>query len=1066
MSDRKLNLTVNLGAKNKLSGPLEAARRQAARFAEGVSAARKNIRDLERQTKKYARENENVRKSLAAYETAKARVAQLKEAHRTLAQVSGEEKRELELARKARERAALALNDSRKAAEKAAEALKAHNVALKRDERDTGTLDAAARRYTQTLKAQERELERVTALQRSYHRAKNLKDRMASAGMRMTMGGMAGGYAQGRLLSEGVDFNFEMSKVQALTRLDKHDPELAALRGQARELGAKTQYTSVEAAQGQGYLAMAGYSPEKIRAAMPGVLNAAASMDVDISFAADSISNIQTSLGMSADEADRVGDVLTRTITSANVNFQEMAESMKYAGAYAHMMGMDVEETVAMTGIMGDAGIKGSMAGTAMKGLNRLSTHAGAREALKALEVDLTDAHGRIRPMVDVMEDIGRNIQRFDQVSQLALQKELWGQYATAGLSVVVRKAASGELRARTEANRNSQGDAERNARIRNDNLKGDIRQLNSAFSDLRIELSERLDPVFRSVTQTLTDLTRQAGEWMKAHPDAVRMIGLTAAGLTIAAVAAGALAMGLATVLVPMAALRLSIGVLTGGRGGLLFLPGILKNIGGRILSLVPGFSRLTGSMKKTAGTAEAVSAGLSGTGRSGRGAMMQVRGWAVLWQYATGRVKRATGALKSAGAAIRGLGLRGLSQALAGALRTSLLNAFSGAAVRAVTMVGTVLRVVAIGLGFLLTPVGALVAALVTAAFMIWKYWAPVKAFFVGFFTAIREKLAPLHERFVRVFGGLAPLLDMVVDGLKKVITWFGHLLEPARTSGAELEKCTEAGRKFGEVVGDAVAWVAGKVLSLVEGLEWLLAKLELIPGEAEKATAAVKEVKSGGAEDKKTEVPPDGKAANDRAEDNRPALPPTGKLSNGTAADNKASLPGTESDGKPAPPAGDDWKFGTKTYSVDEDSTSGSTVKTPEDIQKLGDIVFRNRPPVRVVNGGWQEPRVNVPRSSLRERLSSLWQDTGNRLKSWVPVAPVMTPAVADGLTPYTGASSRPSPSTVDSHDQYHFELHFHGVDMRDAGRLGEMVKNKLRELLRENDVRQRSRLCDRE
>lgn len=440
MSDRKLNLTVNLGARNKLSGPLEAARRQAARFAESVSAARKNIRNLEQQTKKYARENENVRKSLAAYETAKARVAQLKEAHRALAQVSAEEKRELELARKARERAALALNDSRKAADKAADALKVHNIELRRDGRDTATLDAVARRYTQTLKAQERELKRVTALQRSYHQARNLKDRMNSTGMRMTMGGIAGGYAQGRLLSEGMDFDFEMSKVQALTRLDKNSPELAALRAQARELGATTQYTSVEAAQGQGYLGMAGYSPDKIRAAMPGVLNAAASMDVDIAFAADAISNIQTSMGMTADEAGRVGDILTLTTTSANVNFQEMAESMKYAGAYAHMMGMDLEETAAMVGIMGDSGIKGSMAGTAMKGLSRLATDAGAQDALKALGVQLTDARGQIRPMVDVMEDIGRNLQRFDQVSQMALSKQLWGAYATAGMGCCAQK--------------------------------------------------------------------------------------------------------------------------------------------------------------------------------------------------------------------------------------------------------------------------------------------------------------------------------------------------------------------------------------------------------------------------------------------------------------------------------------------------------------------------------------------------------------------------------------------------------------------------------------------------
>lgn len=1080
MSDRKLNLTVNLGARNRLSGPLEAARRQAARFSEGVSTARKNIRTLEQQTRKYARENENVRKSLVAYETAKARVAQLKEAHRALAQVSAEEKRELELARKARERAALALNDSRKAAEKAADALKVHNVELRHDEQDTAALDAVARRYTQTLKAQERELERVTALQRSYHQARNLKDRMTSGGMRMAMGGTAGGYAQARLLSEGVDFDFEMGRVQALTRLTKDSSELAALRAQARELGARTQYTSVEAAQGQGYLAMAGYSPEKIMAAMPGVLNAAASMDVDISFAADAISNIQTAMGMAADEAGRVGDVLTRTTNSLNVSFPEMAESMKYAGAYASMMGMELEETAAMIGIMGDGGIKGSMAGTAMKGLSRLATHEGAKAALKALKVDLTDAQGKIRPMVDVMEDIGRNLQRFDQVSQLALQKELWGQYATAGMKEVVMKAASGKLRAQTEENRNSKGDAERNARIRNDNLRGDFLALKSAFSDLRIELSERLDPVFRRVTQKLTALTRRAGVWMKAHPEAVRMIGLVAAGLTVAAVAAGSLAMGLARVLVPMAALRLSIGVLTGGRVG---MPLLLSGVK-RLLSMVPGFSRLSGAMKKTAGAADVLNVALIKTAWNGRGVMMRFRGWAVVWQYAAARVKKVAGALMRGGAAIRALGLRGLLQGLGGGFRTallkvfSLLKAFSGAAVRTVRMVGTVIRVAVTGMGFLLTPVGALVAALIAAAVLIRKYWEPIKAFFVGYFSALMEKLAPLRERFISAFAPLSGLIEPVVALLKKIWKWFSDLFSPVQTAGAELEKCTKAGREFGEVVGDALAWVADKALSLVEGLNKVLAKLKLIPDEAEKAGEAVDNVggnnktqvppagenANGTATDSKTQVPPAGEEANGTATDNKTQVPPAGGEANNTATGNKPTVPATGQDGKPAP---DGWTFGTEKFSVAEESTgTPATVKTPEDIRKLGDIVFKNRPPVRVVGGGWQEPRVNVPRSSLRDRLSSLWQGAGERLKAWGSSAPALTPAVSGALTPYTATPSRAAPSTVDSHDQYHFELHFHGVDMHDAGRLGEVVKNKLRELLRENEMRQRSRLCDRE
>lgn len=627
------------------------------------------------------------------------------------------------------------------------------------------------------------------------------------------------------------------------------------------------------------------------------------------------------------------------------------------------------------------------------------------------------------------------------------------------GWDAVLKKASTGELRERTEANRHSQGEAERKAVTRSDNLKGDIRSLSSAFSDLRIELSEQLDPVFRSVTQRLTGLTRQAGAWMKAHPEMVRMVGLAAAGLTVAAVAAGSLAMGLAAVLVPMAAVRLSLGLLTGGRGG---MPLLLSGVK-RLLSLIPGFGRLSGVIKKTAGVADVLSGSLGRTARNGRGVMTQLRGWAVLWQYAAARVKGVTGALKGAGAAVRALRLRGLSQALAGVLRTSLLNAFSGAAVRTVTMIGTVIRAAVVGISFLLSPVGVLVVALIAAAILIRKYWEPIRAFFEGYFSALMEKLEPLRDRFISAFAPLSKILEPVAALLKKVWQWFCDLLAPAQTAGAELEKCTKAGREFGEVVGDALVWVADKALSLVEGLNKVLTMLNLIPDEAEKAGKAVESV--GG--DNKMQVPPAGKEVNNTATDNKTPVPPVGKDANNTATGNKPKVPGTGTDGKPA---ADGWKYGAQTYSNGRAGSGGTdmpgTVKTPEDIQKLGDIVFKNRPPVRVLSGGWQEPRVSVPRSSLKERLSSVWQSAGERLKVWGAPAPALAPAVAGNLTPYTGVSSRPSPSTVDSHDQYHFELHFHGVDMRDAGQLGEVVKNKLRELLRENEMRQRSRLRDRE
>ena len=101
-----------------------------------------------------------------------------------------------------------------------------------------------------------------------------------------------------------------MSNVQALTRLDKSDSQLAALRTQAKNSVLKPP-SPRDAASGQAFLAMAGFTPDAIRAALPGVLNMALAGSMELGETADIGSNILSQFSLDAGEMDRVSDVLT-----------------------------------------------------------------------------------------------------------------------------------------------------------------------------------------------------------------------------------------------------------------------------------------------------------------------------------------------------------------------------------------------------------------------------------------------------------------------------------------------------------------------------------------------------------------------------------------------------------------------------------------------------------------------------------------------------------------------------------------------------------------------------------
>ncbi|EFM7925500.1 phage tail tape measure protein, partial [Escherichia coli] len=469
--------------------------------------------------------------------------------------------------------------------------LKRHGISLTGSD---NTIQQAIRRteqYNNQLERERQALARVTQARERYSHAQETAGKLKTGGALAIGAAAAGGYAAGRFLQPAIGFGKEMSRVQALTRIDQNSPQFKALREQALKLGSETQFTAGDAASGQAFLAMAGFTPQAIQAALPGVLNMALAGGVELGETADIGSNILTQFNLTADQMDRVGDTLTAAFTRTNTDLRALGETMKYTGPVAAKLGISLEEAAAMAGMLANNGLRGSDAGTAMRAsLSRLaSPPKAAADALKELGVSVADARGKMRPMEDVLLDLYKATQKYGQVDQVSFFKDIAGEEAFVGLQTLVAAAGSGELQKLTRELQGARGEADRVAKVMADNLDGDLKNLDSAWEGLRIRISDLVDGPLRSVTQWLTRVLEKITSLAQAHPVLTRQLLIAGGALLAMTATVGSLSLAIGVLAGPLAKLRLGFSLLTGSMNAVRLLPALWGMVTGSV-SLLGG--------------------------------------------------------------------------------------------------------------------------------------------------------------------------------------------------------------------------------------------------------------------------------------------------------------------------------------------------------------------------------------------------------------------------------------------------------------------------------------------
>ncbi|MEQ5732025.1 phage tail tape measure protein, partial [Providencia alcalifaciens] len=551
---------------------------------------KQQLKELNNQAKQidgFKKTKQSLDSASQAYQQATAKVSRLARELSTVQNPTRAQSRELDRAKAAAAKLKAETGTLSASLQRQREALKGSGISTRQLSQAQVRLNSDIASTSRRLQQQEQQLKRVanqekrmSAAKNSYQNTMGVRNKMAGSGAGMLASGVGLGYAAKKVLVPGYDFEIGMSKVQALTRLDKNSDDYKMLREQARDLGATTAFTANEVAQGQAFYAMAGFKPEQIKNAMSGTLSMSLAGDIDLATTADIGSNILTGFKLNSNEMNRVSDALVATFTRSNTNLTMLGDTMKYVAPVASGLGVDLETAAVAAGKLGDAGIQGSMAGTGLRSiLGRLAEPPKmAGEALDKLKIKTRDAKGNLRQFTDILAELDKKTKKMGTAERAGLFKHIAGEEAFSALSVLVDQAGSGQLQAMIAEIKAAKGEAEKVAKTMTDNLDGDLKNLTSAYEDVGIQVFGGADSPLREITKRVTDLISKFGQWAKKNPELVKQITMITLGLGAVLAVGGGITLMIAALIGPLAMAKLSLSVL--GIKGSGFLSLLIKPI------------------------------------------------------------------------------------------------------------------------------------------------------------------------------------------------------------------------------------------------------------------------------------------------------------------------------------------------------------------------------------------------------------------------------------------------------------------------------------------------------
>ncbi len=303
----------------------------------------------------------------------------------------------------------------------------------------------------------------------------------------------------------GMDFETQMLRVQAISGAT--GDELQALEDKARELGASTMYSATQAAEGLENYARAGFSVSESLDALEPSVNLAIATGSELAAVTDIMAGAIRGFGMEAKDAAKVADLLASTASSTNTNIEDLGEAFSYVAPVAAAAGYTMEDVAEALGLMAQANIDASSAGTALRTAltNLASPTATAKKKLSELGVEIADTEGNMLPLDDVIGQLRTSFKGLSEQEQIQAATSIFGKRAMSGMLAVIN-ATEDDITKLADATTNYNGTVKEQADIMQSGAKGGWMRLKSAAEELAISFSEVLLPAFNKLDRQGTD--------------------------------------------------------------------------------------------------------------------------------------------------------------------------------------------------------------------------------------------------------------------------------------------------------------------------------------------------------------------------------------------------------------------------------------------------------------------------------------------------------------------------------------------------------------------------------
>lgn len=366
-------------------------------------------------------------------------------------------------------------------------------------------------------------------------------------------------------LKTAADFDSGMSQVAAVSGATGDD--LQALRDKAREMGSKTKFSATEAAQAMNYMAMAGWKTGDMLGGIEGIMNLAAASGEDLATTSDIVTDALTAFGLSADDSGHFADILAAASSNANTNVSMMGETFKYAAPIAGALGYSAEDTAQAIGLMANAGIKGSQAGTSLRTI--MTSLTGdiqiTGDKLGDVTIATTNADGSMRDFSDILADCRVAFSQLSESEQANTAGALVGKNAMSGF-LALMNAGEGDINKLSDAIANCDGTAEQMAETMQDNLAGQMTILKSQLDELAISFGEMLMPVIRKVVGWIQSFVDKLNSMDEGTRQFILTVGLVLAAIAPVLIAGGKLITGIGQIIMIVPKLISGVQTVIGG--------------------------------------------------------------------------------------------------------------------------------------------------------------------------------------------------------------------------------------------------------------------------------------------------------------------------------------------------------------------------------------------------------------------------------------------------------------------------------------------------------------------